>query len=246
MEGNTELAELQMVQRAVQLDQHEEKQFLGGLIADLDRFQDALGGKHKPSSLLQLVGAPAQHGEKPTANLAAAVKKQPKKDFDINSVVTQMNQMGVNQMAPMASLIRSMYDEWKAKIGEANKKEKEQKKNFDQNIRELEEKKKAAHGDKGSVATYDMMENYWKKQRALAHRQYHTSLKIMHSGMEKFKSVSNALQDASEGKKPSASDLRTLGVEPEVVLLQTSVRDLAVWSQSAGRTLRGAMALHSE
>ena len=33
------------------------------------------------------------------------------------------------------------------------------------------------------IATYDRIENYWKRQRSISHRQYHTALKIMHSGI---------------------------------------------------------------
>ena len=54
------------------------------------------------------------------------------------------------------------------------------------------------------AGTYDRIERYWKRQRAISHRQYHTALKIMHAGMQKFKAVSAAMENAIAGKKPSA------------------------------------------
>merc|ERR1719262_741218 len=114
-----------------------------------------------------------------------------------------------------------MYDTWKDKIGEANKREQEQKKEFDEQISGLEAKKAKYKNDANATKTYDTIEKYWKKQRSISHRQYHTSLKIMHAGMVKFKAVQGAMQDAVEGKKPTEKDFRAIGmVEPMVVLLQ--------------------------
>merc|ERR1712216_183795 len=97
---------------------------------------------------------------------------------------------------------------------------------------------------KDAQATYDRIEKYWKRQRAISHRQYHTALKIMHSGMQKFKAVSTAMDHAIKGKKPTAKDLQTVGMAmPDVVLLQ--VQELTRWSKHASEDLHGARVLSS-
>merc|ERR1719163_1746237 len=134
-----------------------------------------------------------------------------------------------------------MYDNWKEKIGEANKHEHEQKVVFDKTIKDLEAKKAAMKDSKDAVDTYDRIEKYWKRQRAISHRQYHTALKIMHSGMQKFKAVSSAMEHAIAGKKPTANDLQAVGMAmPDVVLLQQEVHHLMVWTQGASKDLHGA------
>merc|ERR1719271_354300 len=148
------------------------------------------------------------------------------------------------QMPAMLGLLSGMYDSWKDKIGEANKHEQEQKKAYEKTIKDLEAKKAAYKDSKDAQATYDRIEKYWKRQRSIAHRQYHTALKIMHSGMQKFKAVSGAMSNAIAGKKPSAQDLQTVGMAmPDVVLLQGEVRRLALWTQGASEDLHSARGL---
>merc|ERR1719436_1739318 len=126
-------------------------------------------------------------------------------------------------MPAMIVLINGLYASYKEKIAACNRREKDQKREYDATIREMEMKKQLH--DASAAETYNNIEKYWTRQRAISHRQYHTALKIMHAGMQKFKSVAAAMADAVAGKKPSAKDLRTIGlVVPEVVFLQ--VRDL--------------------
>merc|ERR1740133_405307 len=123
--------------------------------------------------------------------------------------------------APMLGLLDGMYENWKEKIGEANKKEHEQKVSFDKTIADLEVKKAKSKDSKDGAETYDRIEKYWKRQRSISHRQYHTALKIMHSGMQKFKGVAAVMSHAVAGKKPTAQDLQTVGLAmPDVVFLQ--------------------------
>merc|ERR1719162_1851725 len=143
----------------------------------------------------------------------------------------------------MLGLLTGMYDSWKEKIGEANKKERAQKKVFDTTIGDLEKKKAMYKGNKDATDTYDRIEKYWKRQRSIAHRQYHTALKIMHSGMQKFKAVSTAMGNAVAGKKPTAKDLQTVGMAmPDVVLLQREVQRLGAWTQEAAEDINNARA----
>jgi len=94
----------------------------------------------------------------------------------------------------------------------------------------LNQKKSEVKSNANATATYDRIEKYWKRQREISHRQYHTALKIMHSGMTKFKAVEQAMQDAVAGKKPSAQDMQVIGMSaPEVVFLQEKVDEMKTW-----------------
>jgi len=194
------------------------------LEADVAKIGQVLHGK---ASLMQLASAPAK-------------KTAPhKKGMDATTAVKEMNKLKPGQMAPMLGLLTGMYDSWKEKIGEANKHEQEQKKAYDTTIKDLEGKKAQFKGSKDAQDTYDRIEKYWKRQRSISHRQYHTALKIMHSGMQKFNAVSGAMSDAIAGKKPTAKDLQTVGLAvPEVVFLQ--IQHLAAWTQGASADLHGA------
>lgn len=209
------------------------RSLLDTLQADITHLEEALRGP-RARSLVQLTSetAPQAHaGDKAPAH----------KKIDATTAVQEMAKLKPNQMAPMLGLLTGMYDSWKDKIGEANKHEAEQKKEYEKTIAGLEKKKAQYKDNKDAQATYDRIEKYWKRQRSIAHRQYHTALKIMHSGMQKFKAVSQAMDHAVHGKKPTAEDLRTVGMAmPDVVFLQTQVQRLAVWTQGAKNDLHGA------
>merc|ERR1719161_3397430 len=187
---------------------------------------------------------PAAGKGKPVKSVAAkrADKKAAEKPkFDPEAAVAQMDKMGPAQMPAMLGLLKGMYSSWKDKIGTANKREKEEKNLFDEEIKNLEAKKKKFKDDANATKTYDGIEKYWKRQRQIAHRQYHTVLKIAHGGMEKFKTVMKAMQQAVDGKKPDAATLaKVQSMEmPEVVLLQ-QVESLQRWSRGATSLLRDA------
>jgi len=185
------------------------------------------------------------------SDVVSAPSDAKSKHLDPTAAVSQMAKLSSSvvasaQMPMMLKLLTGMYDTWKDKIGQANKHEQQQKKAFDQQIKELEDKKKQAHGNSEAIATYDRIEKYWKKQRSIAHRQYHTALKIMHSGMQKFKATSTAMEHAIAGKKPTSADLQVVGsmAPPDVVLVQ--VKDLAVWVKDASDSLHRVRTLASE
>jgi hypothetical protein len=200
---------------------------LQDLETDLSHISKVLGAPTHVASLMQLESAPA----------SSAAPKAHKKGIDAAAAVKQMAKLKPEQMPAMLGLITGMYDSWKDKIGEANKHEQEQKKAFEKTVSDLEAKKAMYKDSKDAIATYDRIETYWKRQRSIAHRQYHTALKIMHSGMQKFKSVSAAMQHAIAGKKPTAKDLQTVGMAmPDVVLLQT-------WTKTASQEISHAKLL---
>mmetsp|Transcript_77390 Transcript_77390/g.167346 ORF Transcript_77390/g.167346 Transcript_77390/m.167346 type:complete len:269 (+) Transcript_77390:113-919(+) len=224
-------------------------QLLDGLTADLGSLEESL---RAPRSLLQLSAEPKkveQHSAKPAAAAAPKAAAPKKEELDTAKVVQQMAALSSNPagMPAMSSLLEGMYDNWKEKIGSANKHEREQKKQFDATIAQLEAKKADAKKHGGTTETYDRIEKYWERQRSISHRQYHTALKIMHSGMEQFKSVKGAMDDAIKGKKPSAKDLRAVGLaQPDVVFLQEGVRTLRTWAKDASAALHDARELRAD
>jgi len=230
---------------------------LQGLEADLAKVARMLHLSNSAASLVQLdseldAASPSQPvkaaaSAKPSQPVKAAASAKPaphKKGIDATTAMHEMAKMKPEQMPAMLGLLTGMYDSWKDKISESNKKEKEQKESYEKTVKDLEAKKDQFKGNKEAIATYDRIENYWKRQRSISHRQYHTALKIMHSGMSKFKSVSEAMSDAIAGKKPSAKDLQTVGLAmPDVVFLQREVQHFASWAQAATHDLSQAKVL---
>jgi len=211
--------------------------------SDLVRMNAKIGGVR---SFLQLAvsDSPATTKGKPGKPVVKSANKkadEKKAKFDAQAAVAQMDKMGPAQMPAMLGLLKGMYANWKDKIGTANKREKDEKKDYDEEIKNLEAKKKKFKDDVNATKTYDGIEKYWKRQRSIAHRQYHTVLKLAHGGMEKFKTVMKAMQAAVDGKKPDAKTLaKVQSMEmPEVVLLQ-QVESLSRWSRGALSLLRDA------
>merc|ERR1719324_1451797 len=193
---------------------------------------------------VSVTDSPAATKGKPVKAVVAkhADKKAAEKPkFDAQAAVAQMDKMGPAQMPAMLGLLKGMYANWKEKIGTANKREKDEKKDYDEEIRNLEAKKKKFKDDANATKTYDGIEKYWRRQREIAHRQYHTVLKIAHGGMEKFKTVMKAMQSAVDGKKPDAATMKKVQAMemPEVVLLQ-EVESLQKWTRGAMSGLRDA------
>merc|ERR1719235_372521 len=193
---------------------------------------------------VSVTDSPAATKGKPVKAVVAkhADKKAAEKPkFDPQAAVAQMDKMGPAQMPAMLGLLKGMYSSWKEKIGTANKREKEEKKDYDEEIKNMEEKKRKFKDDANASKTYDNIEKYWRRQRSIAHRQYHTVLKIARGGMEKFKSVMHAMQAAVDGKKPDAATMKKVQAMemPEVVLLQ-EVESLQKWTRGAMSGLRDA------
>merc|ERR1719316_811225 len=160
---------------------------------------------------VSVTDSPAATKGKPVKAVVAkhADKKAAEKPkFDPQAAVAQMDKMGPAQMPAMLGLLKGMYASWKEKIGTANKREKDEKKDYDEEIKNLEAKKKKFKDDVNATKTYDNIEKYWKRQRSIAHRQYHTVLKLAHAGMEKFKTVMGAMSAAIDGKKPNSDTMK--------------------------------------
>lgn len=218
-----------LLQHSRKVEELNTQQFKWGAVDLIDQMDRDLGKLSRSigraRSFIQLAGDPA-----PTIHAK-------KTKFDIQGAVKQMDGMGPAQMPGMLVLLKGMYQSWKDKIGTANQREKSQKEEYKGQIDDLELKKRKYKGDANATQTYDKIEKYWKRQRDIAHRQYHTVLKIAHGGMMKFKSVMGAMEGAIDGKKPTSEQLKVVQQEPEVVLLQT-VEQLSRWSKGALSQLR--------
>jgi len=232
---------LQAAERAARDAFGETAQTLQGLAGDLDRLRESISFVGA-ESLVQTGSAGFSLQRSPVTQQHVHALGPP---LDDNTAATQNE--GTKGMLPMVGLLKGMYDSWKEKIGQANKHEQEQKQFYEKTMANLEAKKAKAGGDSNATETYDRIEKYWKRQREISHRQYHTALKIMHSGMERFKSVEKAMANAVAGKKPTASDLRSIGMQaPEVVLLQQGVVALSAWVKHADVMIRHVRSLSEE
>jgi len=154
------------------------------------------------------------------------------------------------KLAVMVGMLGSMYDTMKERIGKANKAEKKAKADFDVKIADLEGKKKLAESKGQKIDdTYDRIEKYWKKQRALSHKQYHNLLKLTHSGMSRFEKLLHMGKDAQAGKPLDKKEMQEVKVGmPTVVLLQTNyamqteIPSLIQWIHQTEHALKALMA----
>jgi len=216
--------------------------FVNALLQDVAKIQQSL--RRADASLVQV----SSRTTKP-ATPAVTVKKTSilsggKKAFDTGAALKKMDKLGPNQMPAMLSVVANFYDAWKAKIAHANQHDKDGKKRYDVNIAELEARKRKYKSDANATKAYDSIEHYWRRQRELSRKQYHTSLKIMHSGMAKFKTMMGAMQAAIASKAPTAAQktaMSKVAPEPEVVFLQKKVKDLNVWAKGAVSLLRDSL-----
>merc|ERR1719159_339562 len=83
----------------------------------------------------------------------AATKGKP-----VKAVVAKHADKKAAEMPAMLGLLKGMYASWKEKIGTANKREKEEKNTFDEEIKNLEAKKKKFKDDVNATKTYDGIE----------------------------------------------------------------------------------------
>lgn len=156
-------------------------------------------------------------------------------------VLAKMKHLSQAQMPQMLLLLKQMYQNFKGRVGSANRAEEKSKQRYKKDLKELEEKKD--HWKKtvpaGEVSdTYDMLERHLKKERDLSHRQYRTGLQVSHAGMDKFKAVISVMQKAVDGQKLSKEDLQGLQkiAPPAEVLLQ--LKSLVSWARQAHGSLR--------
>lgn len=158
-------------------------------------------------------------------------------------VLAKMKHLSQAQMPEMLSLLKKMYQNFKGRIGAANRAEDKSKQKYKTELKQLDGKKE--HWQKAVSAsevsdTYDMLERHLKKERELSHRQYRTGLKVSHAGMDKLETVISVMEKAVQDKKLTKEDLQKIKkvAPPAEVLLQ--LKSLVTWARQANGSLRAA------
>lgn len=163
-------------------------------------------------------------------------------------ILEKMKHLSKAKMPEMLQLLKGMYQNFKGRIGSANRAEEKSKESYKTRLEALEQKKeqwkKVVSGEKADD-TYDMLERHLKKERDISHRQYRTGLAVSHAGMDKFKAVISVMEKAVEGKKLSKEDMKHLEkvAPPSEVLLQ--LKSLVTWARQAHGSLRAARGYES-
>merc|ERR1719265_780566 len=136
-----------------------------------------------------------------------------------------------------------MYQNFKGRIGSANKAEEKSKERYKTEKKSLTEKKdhwrKAVSANEVSD-TYDMLEKHLEKERELSHRQYRTGLKVSHAGMDKLQTVISVMEKAIKDHKVTKEEMKSVQrvAPPAEVLLQ--LKSLVTWARQAHGSLRAA------
>jgi len=136
-------------------------------------------------------------------------------------------------LAPTLAMLKTFYEEGKARIGKLNAHEQELKRAYSE--KEAQHKKKldaiAALLKNGTLSKEmvssetrdaDRVWKYWSQMRSIQHHQFHTSLKLQHSTLSKVKQMIDLYTrtiSGKEDKKKLAKEFASK-MAPEVVLMQ--------------------------
>lgn len=207
---------------------------VNAMSADLTRVTQTFG---EADVLLQI------SGDKAVKSVVREGGNSQGKRLSNEQVLSKMKHLSTAKMPEMLLLLKQMYQNFKGRIGSANRAEEKSKERYKTDLKELDHKKdhwrKAVPA--GEVSdTYDMLERHLKKERELSHRQYRTGLQVSHAGMEKFQAVISVMQKAVDGKKLTKEDMKGLEkvAPPPEVLLQ--MKSLVSWARQANGSLRAA------
>jgi len=213
---------------------------VNAMSTDLTRVTQTFGNV---DLLLQVSGNKYVSGNKKVKSIVREGGNSQGQRLSNDQVLAKMKHLSKAQMPEMLLLMKQMYQNFKSRVGSANRAEEKSKQKYKTELKDLAEKKE--HWRKavpaGEVSdTYDMLERHLKKERDLSHRQFRTGLQVSHAGMEKFKAVISVMQKAIDGKKLSKEDMQGLEkvAPPAEVLLQ--LKSLVSWARQAHGSLRAA------
>lgn len=153
-------------------------------------------------------------------------------------------------LVPALDMLKAMYADGKERIVQLNAREQKYKKQFEERETEhkahmarIEGKKNSTHLSadflKNETKEEDRIFSYWQRVRSRQHRQYHTSLKIQHSMMDKVKKMVDMYEKTIKGNDEQKAKVRqalqglTSGGMPEVVLLQETQKEVIDFCQDA-------------
>jgi len=124
------------------------------------------------------------------------------------------------QMPVMLSFLKGMYDKFKTNIGDANRHEQKNKKEYQEYMARWNSQPESYRND---TAMIHVMQ-YWTKHKEIQHRQFHNALKLSHASMERVKWAMNMMEQAIAGEKPATKDLQRLqDTMPDVEFMQVDV-----------------------
>lgn len=173
-------------------------------------------------------------------------------------VKLNLNPRSPADLMPALAMLKGLYEDGKERIGQLNAREKESKQRFaekqathEQRLNEIEARFKNGTLSKEFRTNETRDENrfwtYWERVHERQHRQYHTSLKIQHSTLERVKAMIDMYEKTISGKADNAQMSKQLakvggGAAPEVVLVQETQRAAARYCQEALVEIRAARA----
>jgi len=159
------------------------------------------------------------------------VKKSPLADLkNIN-----LEPKSTADLAPALVLLKGLYEDGKERIGKLNAREQKLKEQFEEKKLQHERRLQAIDDRfKNHTLSEEFHTNetrdenrlfsYWERVRERQHKQYHTSLKIQHSTLDKMKTMIDLYEKTISGKADRGSiekQLRKMtGMPATIVFLQ--------------------------
>merc|ERR1719409_1894496 len=116
-------------------------------------------------------------------------------------------------LKPMLALLKDQYASARTKISELNKREAQQKKEFEQREKKHNQKLLRINSTKSSLSAEfranetrdeNRMFLHFERSRELQHKQYHNMLKLEHSMMQKEKTMIDMYEKTISGKGSSS------------------------------------------
>lgn len=170
-----------------------------------------------------------------------------------------LNPKSSADLIPALSMLKSLYEDGKERIGKLNAREQESKEQFakrqvvhDQRIATINARVKNGTLSKEFGLNETRDENrlfkYWSGVRERQHHQYHTSLKIQHGTLKKEKDMIDVYEKTiagTESKKQLAKEFAKVAgpaVAPEIVFLQEAQKAVAQFCQEELLEVRNARA----
>nr|ABI14294.1 unknown [Pfiesteria piscicida] len=147
-----------------------------------------------------------------------------------------LNPKNTQDLVPALGMLKGLYEDGKARIGQLNAREKDLKGKYDLKKAEHDRRLQAiearfknhtlsAEWRANETRDENRLWNYWERVRERQHKQYHTSLKIQHGTLEKVKTMIDMYEKTISGKADKAKFAKQLkkvggGSLPDIVFLQ--------------------------
>lgn len=192
----------------------------------------------------------AQKAKKGNGATSIDLGKLMKSVMSATSKSSANNPMKAVALVPALDMLKAMYADGKDRITKLNERETKYKKQFEERqkthnaqMAKIEHKKNntrlSADFLKNMTKEEDRLFSYWQRVRERQHRQYHTSLKIQHSMMQRVKTMIDMYEKTIKGNEEQKAKVRqelqsvTGGGMPEVVLMQETRKEVIHFCKDA-------------